>query len=110
MLTARLAGAMAAQTLLPIIGIPVQSSALNGLDALLSTVQMPPGMPVATVAIDGAKNAALLAARILAGTRPELRERLLAQLEAGKARYDQPVVGAPAQADELGKRGLKRKK
>ena len=63
---AHLAGAMAAHTTLPVIGIPVKSSTLDGLDALLSTVQMPSGMPVATVAIDGAANAALLAAQILA--------------------------------------------
>ena len=63
---AHLAGAMAANTLLPVIGVPMKSSTLDGLDALLSTVQMPSGMPVATVAIDGATNAALLAAQILA--------------------------------------------
>ena len=60
---AHLAGAMAANTLLPVIGVPMKSSTLDGLDALLSTVQMPSGMPVATVAIDGAVNAALLAAQ-----------------------------------------------
>ncbi len=63
---AHLAGALAAQTTLPVIGIPIKSSTLDGLDALLSTVQMPSGIPVATVAIDGADNAALLAAQILA--------------------------------------------
>lgn len=63
---AHLAGSLAAVTTLPVIGIPVKSSTLDGLDALLSTVQMPSGIPVATVAIDGAKNAALLAAQILA--------------------------------------------
>ena len=63
---AHLAGALAAQTYLPVIGIPVKSSTLDGLDALLSTVQMPSGIPVATVAIDGAENAAILAAQILA--------------------------------------------
>lgn len=62
---AHLAGALAAGTTLPVIGIPVKSSTLDGLDALLSTVQMPSGIPVATVAIDGAQNAALLAAQIL---------------------------------------------
>lgn len=62
---AHLAGALAANTTLPVIGIPVKSSTLDGLDALLSTVQMPAGIPVATVAIDGAQNAALLAAQIL---------------------------------------------
>ena len=63
---AHLAGAIAANTTLPVIGIPIKSSALEGLDALLSTVQMPPGIPVATVAVDGAQNAALLAVEILA--------------------------------------------
>ncbi len=63
---AHLAGALAANTVLPVIGIPVKSSTLDGLDALLSTVQMPSGIPVATVAIDGAANAALLAIQILA--------------------------------------------
>ena len=62
---AHLAGAMAANTTLPVIGIPIKSSTLDGLDALLATVQMPSGMPVATVAIDGAQNAALLAAQML---------------------------------------------
>lgn len=63
---AHLAGALAANTTLPVIGIPVKSSTLDGLDALLSTVQMPAGIPVATVAIDGAQNAAILAAQIIA--------------------------------------------
>ena len=75
---AHLAGALAAQTVLPVIGIPVKSSTLDGLDALLSTVQMPSGMPVATVAIDGAANAALLAAQILAVSDAELAAKLRA--------------------------------
>ena len=75
---AHLAGALAAQTVLPVIGIPVKASALDGLDALLSTVQMPGGIPVATVAIDGAQNAALLAAQILAVMDGELAQRLQA--------------------------------
>ena len=73
---AHLAGAIAANTTLPVIGIPIKSSTLDGLDALLSTVQMPSGLPVATVAIDGAKNAALLAAQILAVGDSELAARL----------------------------------
>ena len=73
---AHLAGALAANTTLPVIGIPVKSSTLDGLDALLSTVQMPTGIPVATVAIDGAANAALLAVEILAVTDESLAERL----------------------------------
>ena len=75
-LAAHLAGALAANTVLPVIGIPCRSGALEGLDALLSTVQMPTGVPVATVAIDGGGNAALLAARILALSEPELARRL----------------------------------
>lgn len=73
---AHLAGAMAANTLLPVVGVPMKSSTLDGLDALLSTVQMPSGMPVATVAIDGAANAALLAAQIIALSDDTLAARL----------------------------------
>ena len=79
---AHLAGAMAAGTTLPVIGIPVKSSTLDGLDALLSTVQMPSGMPVATVAIDGAANAALLAIQILAVTDADLADKLDAKRAA----------------------------
>ncbi len=75
---AHLAGAIAANTTLPVIGIPVKSSTLDGLDALLSTVQMPSGIPVATVAIDGAANAALLAIQIIAVSDDELAEKLVA--------------------------------
>ncbi len=74
---AHLAGSLAANTVLPVIGIPVKSSTLDGLDALLSTVQMPAGIPVATVAIDGAQNAALLAVQILAVSDEQLRNQLL---------------------------------
>lgn len=74
--SAHLAGAIAANTILPVIGIPIKASALEGLDALLSTVQMPAGVPVATVAIDGAENAAYLAAEILALTDPTLARSL----------------------------------
>jgi 5-(carboxyamino)imidazole ribonucleotide mutase len=73
---AHLAGALAAQTTIPVIGIPIKSSTLDGLDALLSTVQMPAGIPVATVAIDGAQNAGLLAAQILSVSDTELAEKL----------------------------------
>lgn len=73
---AHLAGAIAANTTLPVIGIPVKSSTLDGLDALLSTVQMPAGIPVATVAIDGAANAALLAIEILSVEDKELAKKL----------------------------------
>ena len=72
---AHLAGVLAAHTTLPIIGIPVKSSTLDGLDALLATVQMPAGIPVATVAIDGAENAALLAVQILAVSDENLAEK-----------------------------------
>ncbi len=89
-MAAHLAGVVAAQTLLPVIGVPLASGGLSGLDALLATVQMPPGIPVATVAVDGAKNAAYLAARILATTRPKLAERLAADLTEQRKRYDQP--------------------
>ena len=81
---AHLAGVLAAGTTLPVIGIPMKSSALDGMDALLSTVQMPPGIPVATVAIDGAVNAALLAAEILAVSDDAVAEKLAAKREAGK--------------------------
>ena len=73
---AHLAGAIAANTTLPVIGIPIKSSTLDGIDALLSTVQMPAGIPVATVAIDGAVNAALLSIQILAVEDKELAEKL----------------------------------
>ncbi|WP_178722775.1 5-(carboxyamino)imidazole ribonucleotide mutase [Clostridia bacterium] len=75
---AHLAGVLAAHTVLPVIGIPVKSSTLDGLDALLSTVQMPSGIPVATVAIDGAENAALLAVQMLALSDETLKNRLIA--------------------------------
>jgi 5-(carboxyamino)imidazole ribonucleotide mutase len=73
---AHLAGAIAANTTLPVIGIPIKSSTLDGLDALLSTVQMPSGIPVATVAIDGAENAALLAISVLSVSDAGLAEKL----------------------------------
>ena len=75
-MAAHLAGALAANTTLPVIGIPCKSTNLDGMDALLATVQMPSGIPVATVAIDGAKNAALLAIQILAVTDKELARKL----------------------------------
>jgi 5-(carboxyamino)imidazole ribonucleotide mutase len=75
-LAAHLAGACAASTTLPVIGIPLAGGALNGVDALYATVQMPPGMPVATVAVNGAMNAALLAIQILAVTDDGLAAQL----------------------------------
>ena len=71
-----LAGAVAARTALPVIGVPLSGSKLSGLDSLFSTVQMPTGVPVATVAVDGAMNAAILAAQILAVREPEVRQRI----------------------------------
>ncbi|MBP5718568.1 MAG: AIR carboxylase family protein, partial [Abditibacteriota bacterium] len=87
---AHLAGVIASFTALPVIGVPVKSAALSGMDSLLAMVQMPGGVPVATVAIDGAKNAGILAAQILAVKYPELREAVkehknkLASAGAGK--------------------------
>jgi 5-(carboxyamino)imidazole ribonucleotide mutase len=75
-MAAHLAGALASYTTLPVIGVPIKSGALDGADALYSTVQMPPGIPVATVGIDGAKNAAHLACEILSIKYPEIAKRL----------------------------------
>ena len=85
-MAAHLAGAIAANTTLPVIGIPMKSKALDGVDALLSTVQMPSGIPVATVAIDGAVNAALLAVQILSIEDNDLAARLDAHRAAGAAK------------------------
>ena len=73
---AHLAGVMAATTPLPVIGLPMKSSTMDGLDSLLSVVQMPKGVPVATVAINGAENAAILAVQILAAGNPDLRQKI----------------------------------
>lgn len=86
-MAAHLAGAVAANTTLPVIGIPCKSTNLDGLDALLATVQMPTGIPVATVAIDGAANAAILAAQILA-----LEDEVLAEKIAAKRQADAEAV------------------
>ena len=75
-MAAHLAGAFAANTTLPVVGIPMKGGAMDGLDALLATVQMPNGIPVATVALNGAKNAAVLAAQILAVSDPDLAAKL----------------------------------
>ena len=82
-MAAHLAGALAANTTLPVIGIPCRSSGSDGTDALLSTVMMPSGIPVATVAIDGAKNAAILAVEILSVNDDELAEKLNKAREEG---------------------------
>ena len=83
---AHLAGAIAGQTPLPVIGIPIKASALEGIDALLSTVQMPAGVPVATVAIDGAANAAFLAVQILAVSDDALMDKMKAYRAAQTAK------------------------
>ncbi len=91
---AHLAGVLAAHTTLPVIGIPIKSSALDGLDALLATVQMPKGIPVATVAIDGADNAAILAVQMLALSEETLAEKLEQEKTAmkdGVARKDEAI-------------------
>ena len=88
---AHLGGVLAAHTILPVIGIPIMSTALDGMDALLATVQMPPGIPVATVGIDGAANAAILAVQMLALSDASLAEKLKAMKEdmaAGVAKKD----------------------
>ena len=84
-MAAHLGGVMAAYTTLPVVGVPCKSTNLDGLDALLATVQMPTGIPVATVAIDGAANAALLAAQILALSDPELDAKLVSKREKDAA-------------------------
>lgn len=81
-MAAHLAGVVAGHTTLPVIGIPMKSSVLEGMDALLATVMMPPGVPVATVAVNGAKNAAVLAVQILAVSDEALAEKLLAEKKA----------------------------
>jgi len=90
---AHLAGVVASYTVLPVIGVPINASSLNGMDALLATVQMPSGLPVATMAINGAKNAAIFAAQILAAANPELlaqlkqyREDLAAEVDTKEKR------------------------
>jgi 5-(carboxyamino)imidazole ribonucleotide mutase len=91
-MAAHLAGAVAAATTLPVIGIPISGSKFNGLDALLSTVQMPSGIPVATVAVDGAVNAALLAAQMIALS----DEELAAKLDAKRASDAEKVLAKDA--------------
>src|SRR5688572_27100536 len=83
---AHLAGAVAAQTTRPVIGVPIASGSLQGFDALLSTAMMPPGMPVATVAVGGAENAGLLAAQIISVGDPALATRVVAEREARRAK------------------------
>ena len=96
---AHLGGVLAAVTPLPVIGVPINATALNGLDALYAMVQMPSGIPVATVAINGAKNAGILAAQILSVKEPELRNQLKAykekmaqEVEAKNQRVQEAVI------------------
>ena len=98
---AHLAGSVAANTTLPVIGIPIKASALDGLDAILSTVQMPPGYPVATVALNGAKNAAWLAAEILALGDEALAEKLEAERTAMAAQIAAKEEKLQAEIAEL---------
>ena len=95
-MAAHLAGAIAANTTLPVIGVPCKSNALDGMDALLSTVQMPTGIPVATVAINGGANAALLAAQILAAS----DDNLAAKLDAKRVKDAQIVLEKDASVME----------
>lgn len=99
-MAAHLAGAFAANTTLPVIGIPISGSKLDGMDALLSTVQMPTGLPVATVAIDGAANAALLAIQMLAITDEALAAKLdAARIEGKKKVLEKDAAVAAKLAD-----------
>ncbi|MBP2649863.1 MAG: purE [Firmicutes bacterium] len=97
---AHLPGVVASFTLLPVIGVPVNSTSLGGLDALLSIVQMPSGIPVATMAINGAKNAAIFAVQIIAASNPELakklssyRQKMAAEVEAKAAKVEAKLKG-----------------
>ncbi len=100
-MAAHLAGAVAANTTLPVVGIPMKGGAVDGLDALLATVQMPSGIPVATVALNGAKNAAVLAAQILAVTDERLAALLAADREAMAAQIAKKEEALQAQLAEL---------
>jgi 5-(carboxyamino)imidazole ribonucleotide mutase len=96
-MAAHLAGACAAQTTLPVIGVPIAAGPLQGQDALFSTVMMPPGLPVATVGINGSANAGHLAAQILSLRHPELRERL----KAARAAMREKVLAQDREASTL---------
>lgn len=94
-MAAALPGVVASQTVLPVIGVPLSGSVLDGMDALMSIVQMPPGIPVATVAINGSKNAAYLALQIMAISNPSLKEKLLAdrvQMEEAAMKANADVI------------------
>ena len=100
-MAAHLAGAVAANTTLPVVGIPMKGGAVDGLDALLATVQMPSGIPVATVALNGAKNAAVLAVQILAVTDERLAALLAADRAAMAAQIAKKEEALQAQLAEL---------
>ena len=94
-MAAALPGVVASQTVIPVIGVPLSGSVLDGMDALMSIVQMPSGIPVATVAINGSKNAAYLALQIIGVSHPEVREKLLAerrQMEASAMKANEEVI------------------
>ena len=100
-MAAHLAGAIAANTTLPVIGIPCKSGNLDGIDALLSTVQMPTGIPVATVAIDGGANAALLSIQILALEDASLAEKLDAKRKADAQKVLEKDAAVSAECNEM---------
>ena len=109
-MAAHLAGAVAAHTTLPVVGVPISSGALNGVDALYATVQMPPGIPVATVAIDGSKNAALLVVQMLAISDEDLARQLAAlhqgTRELGRSHLPRRIVDALKRRGHSGPRAL----
>lgn len=94
---AHLAGVVASYTTLPVIGVPINATPLNGMDALLSTVQMPSGIPVATMAVNGAKNAAIFAAEIFAVTDNEVKDKLAKYREKMKADVEKKAERVKAQ-------------
>ena len=94
-MAAALPGVVASQTVLPVIGVPISGSTLDGMDALLSIVQMPPGIPVATVAINGGKNAAYLALQIIGVSHPEVKEKLWAhrvEMEEAAMKTNEEII------------------
>jgi len=94
-MAAALPGVVASQTVMPVIGVPISGSVLDGMDALMSIVQMPPGIPVATVAINGSKNAAYLALQIMANKHNEIKDKLLAErveMEAAAMKANEEVI------------------
>ncbi len=98
---AHLGGIIAAHTVLPVIGLPIKSSTMDGLDSLLSIVQMPKGIPVATVAIDGGDNAGILAAQILSLSNPEIKDKLKAFKEKMKEEVRAKNAAIKAEAEKL---------